>query len=229
MAYMKNLLMFTNPQEKFDRETEVYSRIQIDNSLDLGWEIDDIVLATNFDYSYRGVKSVVVEDKDPCLFNPRNGKINALNDLFNKGVIVDNELYFLHDFDAWQLLPFDQASLGLAGLDLGLTICDHGAKYSGGVVFFSRNARDIWVWVTDYMYKNKLDEQLGFDALIEAGELNIRQRYKLLDRKYNVGIYKITHPIVIAHFHPQKQRHLDKFRQFLPDRLMNIFDNYGIK
>ena len=59
---MKNLLVYVSPNKQFDDEHKILAKIQIDNSLDLGWKKEDIILATNFDYEYRGIKSVIVDD-----------------------------------------------------------------------------------------------------------------------------------------------------------------------
>ena len=49
---MKQLLIYIGPTDKFDDEHEVLTKIQIDNSLDLGWKKEDILLVTNFPYEY---------------------------------------------------------------------------------------------------------------------------------------------------------------------------------
>ena len=41
---MKNLLIYTGPNKKFDAETVKFAKIQIDNSLDLGWKRENILL-----------------------------------------------------------------------------------------------------------------------------------------------------------------------------------------
>lgn len=41
---MKNLLIYINLCKDFDEETKILAKIQIDNSLDLEWEKEDIIL-----------------------------------------------------------------------------------------------------------------------------------------------------------------------------------------
>ena len=55
---MKNLLIFISPAGGFPKEHEELTKMQIDNSLELGWKPEDILLVTNFDYEYRGIKAV---------------------------------------------------------------------------------------------------------------------------------------------------------------------------
>lgn len=47
---MKNLLIYVNPRKDWDDETRKLIKLQVDNSLDLGWSSRDIILATNFPY-----------------------------------------------------------------------------------------------------------------------------------------------------------------------------------
>lgn len=54
---MKNLLIYIHPDRKFvgesfSSETDVLPKIQIENSLKLGWKKEDILLVTNFPYEY---------------------------------------------------------------------------------------------------------------------------------------------------------------------------------
>ena len=59
---MKNLLIFLDPAKKFIGEYSNLMKIQVDNSLSLGWSVNNIISATNFEYEYRGVRSIVVDD-----------------------------------------------------------------------------------------------------------------------------------------------------------------------
>src|SRR5689334_17308152 len=119
---MINLLAYTDPSKNFvTEEDKVMAKIQVDNALTLGWKREDILLATDFPYEYHGIKSVLVEDKNPITWNLTQGKIVAITELFAKGLIKEGELYWFHDFDAFQLEPFTEADLGLSGFDIGLT------------------------------------------------------------------------------------------------------------
>ena len=55
MGKMKNLLDYISPDKdltktKLDGEADLLAKVQIDNSLSLGWKRKDILLVTNFDY-----------------------------------------------------------------------------------------------------------------------------------------------------------------------------------
>ena len=57
---MKNLMVANiQPGGKFNMDKlEPMLKAQIDNALNLNWDLDDIILITNFDYEYRGVKGI---------------------------------------------------------------------------------------------------------------------------------------------------------------------------
>ncbi len=229
---MKLLFIFISPDKKFSPEYEDLIRIQIDNSLSLGWKSTDIVFAANFDYEYKGVKSIIVGDYTVFDQN-RSTKVPVIIELFDKGLIED-DLYWFHDFDAFQLVPF-QVTLDV---DAGFT--DHGAyskTWNAGSFFFKKEARDIFETIYKYMNLHDSNEQNALTYMWQNNIDGINDRYKLMSTTYNIGIYKIDEnikntelPIKVAHFHPHKRRHLDLFRSrnMLPEGLLTIFNKYGL-
>jgi len=227
---MKNLLIYINPNKKFTPEYDILTKIQIDNSLSLGWKPEDIMLVTNFNYEYGGVKSVIVGDYS--MFDQRITKIPAVLELFDKGIIKD-DIYWFHDHDAFQIAPFNMK------LEKDAVFSDHGAHsktWNAGSFFFKNTARDIFTWIYEYMTKRNCTEQDALTYMWRENINGINDRYQVLNITYNIGIYKIDEnvdtaekPIKVLHFHPHKRRHLDLFRNMIPPRLMTIFNNYGIR
>lgn len=236
---MINLLAYTDPSKNFvTDEDKVMAKIQIDNALELGWKREDILIATDFEYEYNGVRSVLIEDKNPITWNLTQGKIVAITQLFTKGLINKNELYWFHDFDAFQLTPFSEEDLGMSGFDIGLT--NSGKEMiNGGSFFFTFRTRDIFDWILEREYSHRpTDEQISFAHLVTTGELKMKNRSKLMDHTYNLGVIgperfqqnyaQAQKPIRVAHFHPYKKHHLQLFAEILPKRLLKIFSQYGI-
>lgn len=228
---MKNLLIYINPiDKKFSKEHEDLTKIQIDNSLSLGWKLSDIILVTNFDYEYKGVKSIVVDDYEVFDQN-RSTKIPAINELFDRE-IVEDELYWFHDHDAFQLEPINL----ILEKDAGFT--EHGVyskTWNAGSFFFKKRSKDIFLWIWEYMNLRGTNEQNALTYMWQNNINGINDRYKLMSIAYNIGIYHIAENLKkagesakVAHFHPHKKRHLDLFRAMLPQRLLTIFNNYGI-
>jgi hypothetical protein len=134
---MKNLLIYINPERKFNTENSNYIKIQIDNSLDY-WKKEDILLVTNFPYEYKGVKAVVVPDDLYCQSSPCIIKINVIVYLLENKLL--DELAWFHDTEAWQVAPLDLR------LDKELGLTDYGwdRKWNGGSIFFQPSTLDIF-------------------------------------------------------------------------------------
>ena len=227
---MKNLLVYINPSKKFSREHEELTKIQIDNSLDLGWKQEDILLVLNFDYEYRGVKSVVVGDYEVFDQN-RSTKIPAINELYKRGMITD-DLYWFHDHDAFQLKPIKVK----LEKDAGFTNHGWSKKWNAGSFFFTPKAKEIFSWIEEYMNLRGTNEQDALTYMWQNNINGINDRYQSMNITYNIGIYRIESnlkraelPVKVAHFHPHKKRHFDLFREMLPKRMLTIFEKYGIK
>ena len=81
---MKNLMIFTGG--KLPLEDEILLKIQIDTSLDLGWEKDDILLVTDFYFQYNGIQAIMIPEGISYSFDKQANKIAVV-------------LYLLKGFD----------------------------------------------------------------------------------------------------------------------------------
>jgi hypothetical protein len=234
---MKHLLIYINPiDKKFSKEHEDLTKIQIDNTLSLGVNLEDIFLVTNFSYEYKNVSSTVVSDYSVFDQN-RSTKVLAINELFRKSLIDKDEIYWFHDHDAFQLVPFEFKLE--EGKDAAFTT--HGAydpvMWNAGSFFFNNRSQDIFLWIAEWMEKlGGTNEQRALTHMWKINFNDINMRSQMIDPSYNLGIYKIPEnikisslPIKVAHFHPHKKHHLDMYRQILPTHLTKIFANYGIQ
>jgi hypothetical protein len=226
---MKNLLIYVNPEKKMSKEHDDLTKIQIDNSLSLGWKPKDIILVTNFDYDYKGVSTIKVNDYSVFDQN-RSTKIPAIIQLFNDGVIGE-DIYWFHDHDAFQLVPFEVK----LKTDAGFT--DHGFSplWNAGSFFFKKGAIDIFTTIYSLMNSRNTNEQDALTYMWKHNIARVNNRYEKINITYNIGIYHIDDnlkksdlPVKVAHFHPHKARHLNLFRKMLPERLITIFKKYGI-
>lgn len=164
---MKNLLIYVSPKKEFDEETRVTVKIQIDNSLDLGWKREDIMLFTNFDYEYNGVRAESVSDKNFTPFFPPATKITTIVELFKRDVFGDKEIYWFHDFDVFQNYTCTQEEMAaqLNGADIGL--CDKGRmpRWATGSVFFKAGAKDIFAFLKKVLIKYRINEEPALNAI----------------------------------------------------------------
>jgi hypothetical protein len=187
---MKNLLIYISPTGSFDNpradlasnDVPVLVKVQIENSLELGWKPEDIILVTNFEYQYAGIKAVVLTGVDFFDRKPQASKINAIIKLFETGLIEDHELYWFHDFDAFQLEQITEEEIDLKPDQIGLT--DYGGgkyfggidRWSTGVIFFRSGTKDIFEGLKEIYYQKKIDEEEALHLLIDK-ESNLKKRF----------------------------------------------------
>lgn len=221
---MKNLLIYITSTKDFlndvwKDETNILVKIQIDNSLEMGWRLEDIILVTNFPYEYNGVKSIVIGDENYCPFSVGTpSKINAIVDLFERGFIED-DLYWFHDFDAFQLaelnvdIPKNMIALTRYG------VCDPkkglNGRWSTGSLFFGNDTQDMFRWIKEAVYKYQANEEVSLLALTRHNRHGILDRIKELNISYNfatrrrnivVGYEIAEKPLKVIHFHPYDKR-----------------------
>lgn len=222
-------MIYINPRKNFDEEGEIAVKIQIDNSLDLGWKKEDILLVTNFFYEYRGIKAFIISDANYCSFVPTASKINAILDLFKQDLIKKGVIYWFHDLDAYQLSDISEAELDFDTEDLLLPDWGRLPKWSTGSFFFKAGSEDIFTWVKETMDKYQIDEEGAFCVLTGLGYMvnypqsrwiqgytikefpkasNIHQRIKKANITYNFHSFNVRSnykaalkPLRVAHFH----------------------------
>jgi hypothetical protein len=239
---MKNLLTYISPSKDLNDEHKMAVKIQIDNSLELGWKSEDIILATNFPYEYKGVKSIVIGDENYCAYHWPATKIYVIVELFRKGLIAD-DLHWYHDFDCFQLNSFIdiESDLGLA--DMGLTNYGRMPRLCSASMFFKQTAGDIFERLKEFIDENKMDEEHGIMKLINSGENIFKDRVKKLNITYAFHKFNFNHcyaradkPIKAVHFHltPDKYDFYVKGNNSLnmvvvPENLIKIFNQHGFK
>jgi len=245
---VKNLLIYIHPECKFGEEETTAIKIQIDNSLDLGWKPDDIILCTNFEYEYNGVRAEVLLSDHFCEFCPPASKVNVFITLCRKK--LKDEIYWFHDLDVYQLEYFDESNIGDF---ISIAICNYGRrpKFNTGSIFFKRNAKDIFRHIKFSCYKHLRDEEWAFRRLILEKE-HLWDRVKVLNISYNFTSFNFgsnyraaEKPLKTAHFHfdnrpvnPKnpKPNQIDFFLlgknkygiQIVPERLLKIFRKHGV-
>ncbi|MDO8619479.1 MAG: hypothetical protein Q7R49_06090 [Candidatus Daviesbacteria bacterium] len=253
---MKNLMLFVHPSGDFLPEHKTSIKIEIDNNLDLGWKVSDIILATNFAFEYRGVKSLLVSnDNYNADISPCAPIINVIVELFDRKLIDKNELYWYHDTDLYQLCEVTESELNLGEADMGVVEWgDREVKISASSFFFKSGAKDIFGWIKEIMYKYRIDEEVAMSALYAnsflsvplnlPGAENVHKRVKKLNTTYDFEMgylnqhYNLaTKPIKTVHFHFFKDRLLDSAmygknsinKPLMPERLIKIFHKHGVK
>lgn len=180
-----------------------YLRAQIENSLKVGWRAKDILLLTNFEYEFLGVKARVVPMDPMRVICSMSFGLQAL---FQHGWADD--VLWVHDLDAWQNAWFACPAFR----DIG--ICEYSdrhniPRYNCGSVFLRPGAKDI-VNLVHFLLasdKEKMREEPLYHRVLNAPAYE--KRVTVLDGRYNVGTSgfvgryeRSRKPILVCHFHP---------------------------
>lgn len=244
---MKNVLIHLHPSGAFDHERGILARIQVDNSLDLGWARDDIMMITNFPWEYQGIKAIEVSGREFCEVKPRSTNTVIIPHLFDLDLIKPGEIYWVHDFDACQLHSFKEQDPQLGKADVGFTTYGWSPKWNLGSFFFTSGARDVFEQLKAVVYRQKTEDERALRWLTGNGHIS-DDRYVELNITYNFGMRHVAHnfsmaekPLKVLHFHPfYKEVGLRPLRSFMygenellvplmDNRLMRIFQHHGIK
>jgi hypothetical protein len=232
---MKNLLTYISKDKKFNDEHLMAAKIQIDNSLELWWKPSDILLVTNFDFEYNGVKSIVIDDGNYCDYHFPATKVYVINYLFKHG-FIKNYMYWYHDFDCFQLNRLIKPDFP----DMGVTNYGRMPRICSASMFFKKSASDIFQRIQEKCDSERMGEEEAIMKLIN-GDTNLQQRVKLLNITYAMHKFNFGHcyaraikPIQAVHFHltPDKYDFYVNGNNraglsIIPDHLIYIFNQHG--
>lgn len=223
---MKNLLIYVSPHKKFTTEDDTLCKIQIDNSLGLGQKSEDIMLATNFPYSYNGVSSIVIPDLY-YEFDLAASKLPAMIYLIEKSIITHSDLYWCHDLDAFELNRIEESDLELERYNLGLVHYTYKPEWCFGSVFFRRGAIGVFKLLDQTIRRNpwkSRNNEKHLTWLIRQGYIT-QNEFKRMDVTYNIAkrclatVYREAEkPIRVLHFRPS-----DPKDRMMPDSALNMF------
>jgi hypothetical protein len=224
---MYNLLIYTGPNKKFAKEDLSLAKIQIDNSLDLGWKRENLLFVTDFPFEYNGVKSLTVPDGLYYDWDLNANKAKVIVYLLNQNLIRQGELYWCHDFDAYELNKINEDELGLTNYDLGLVHYFYKPEWCFSNFFFKTSAKDIFE-LLDKTIKERpwhsRNNEKTLTWLIKHDKIDA-SRYKKLNVTYNIAkrelrtIYKEAEkPLKVLHFRPS-----DPKDARMTDTALNMF------
>lgn len=237
MIYFSSTGSFNNPRKGWPNDENTLIKIQIDNSLDLDWKKEDILLFTNFEYQYGDIKATVFnnsefsrEELELMKQVPEASKTIFAAKMFEKGLIDSNkkdEIYWLHDLDSFQLQPITDSELKLDEYDAGavnypIARMPGIVNYHTSTVFFKPSAKDIFLTAVKILFEKNIDPKRPFDDEHALNWLcntdqNLRKRIKDLGYRYTIKRYQFERyldaikPIKIAHLRPNTIRP-DKMR-----------------
>lgn len=242
---MKNVLIYVHPSKQFSGG-DTLARIQIDNSYRIGWKPRDILLLTNFYWEYNGVRALRIDDKYFCDFRPRSINTIAVPSVFDLGLVEKGEIYWVHDFDAYQEAPITNELLDLTA-EVGLTTYGWSPKWCLGSFFFTHTAKDFFQAIRDKIYEIQNEDERALRELTRSNHPIVHNRYQVLNITYNFGMRNVSYnysiadkPIRVVHFHPDCRRGVIAKDVFfygknelgfplITDGLREVFRTHGIK
>jgi len=228
---MKNLMTYINPSKEFDQDYSRLVEVQIDNCRQMSWKDKDIMLVTNFPYSYGGIEAIVVPGKLFCRYRRRASKINVICHLLNNGALKDK--CWFHDFDAYQVDTFPEDILG--EFDAGFVDYATNNMWNTGSFFFKPSALDIFEAIRRVMNERRVNEEIALKYLTDRDVDGINKRYIKLNNTYNLGrmrqneytYRKADKPIKVFHFHPRMGELYEAVKPLLPEKLIQIMATHG--
>ena len=208
-------------------------RLQIDNSLDCGWDPKDIVIATNFDVEHMGVKTYILDEV--CDYSQFFHKEYAVLELMKKGVLDTNIFY--HDLDAFQLEKFEFPKFDG---DWGTCVYPDydGHSCQCGVMYFKPTAVDIFEDMVARMKRKEFgthDDEVVIRNFVKLNP-TYSHRVSVLNTRWNVGMTRFPtrystadKPVYVVHFHPDKQNEWDCMIEGKNDLGVKVVDERLIK
>jgi hypothetical protein len=231
---MKNVLIYNKISDKprWSNE-ELFSsfRAQIDISLTRGWKKEDLIIGTNFDFEYKGIKNKPLTDI--CTTNPFCNKFYGMLEMMENGMLDDD--FWFHDQDAWQLhddLDFPEFTGEIGGCTYVFT-----PEWNTCSLFIKKSAANILEFIVNFMKMNPdyLESVQSDEHVISSlrhGRTEIDEYLSTINNQYNVGRTKMEHrykaaakPIFVGGFVPQIPDSVQVFNGENNEMKINLIDD----
>ncbi len=228
---MKNVMIYNIVDTKRRHSNDELFKVlkmQIDNSLYYGWDIKDIIIGTNFEFEYKGVKSYQLTDI--CEFNIFNNKWYGMYELMKNGVLNDD--FWFHDQDNWQVnsMDFPEFKGEVAACTYIRT-----PEWNTGCVFVKQSAIETIQYIVESMKMNPIQYQsdenwiafLRQNSEVSPYLSTINCEYCVGYTYYNDRFESANKPIKVLGYMPHTPAY-DLFlqEQLIPNHLKEIHENY---
>jgi len=199
---MKNVMVVNHNREFHPFEyLEPFIQAQIENSLEVGWKPEDIIIISNIHYEYMGIKTVITSLNDFCM---TGSKMFGVQYLFDKMEIKDN--IWIKDLDCWQNTWFDCPDFK----DVGISQYSL-PKFNGGSIFWKHTAKDIIEKIINKLISNKENKEEPTLNLV-LKDKKYKDRVTIGNNTYNVGCSGFVtrylnsiRPVKVCHLHPNNR------------------------
>ena len=203
-----------------------FLKANIDQSLRLGWKPEEIILGTNFEFSYRNVKSIKLSNV--CEWSGFNNFWYGIQELFELGIIDDD--IWLHDHDSWPISKFDFPEFQgeIAGCEYIKT-----PYWNCSSIYLKKSSKPILDYIVDSLNANR-DANVSSDEVIVGfcrfnPQSPIKNYLTSINTRYNTGITSFTErkntaikPIYVLGFNPSTEWGIKKI---IETEIYNLIDN----
>ncbi len=204
-----------------------YFKSQIDWNLYLGWKVEDIVIGTNFDFEYKGVKNH--ELTDVCDYSGFNNFWYGALELMNRGILDCD--YWLHDQDSWanRFFEFPSFEGEIAGCEYIGT-----PQWNCASVYMKKTCKEVLTYIVELMRQNPKASVSSDEEWIAWCRFDDRSQIKnymsSINTTYNCGV---THfekryenankPINVFSFKPDKKYDYNIIDGNLKKEMLSVF------
>jgi len=202
-ANIINLMIYNSYADVrgFDTRQASFIKMQIDNLLRIGWPKSRIMLATNFEYEYRGIQTRILPD-DVILFknNRRKSLMAAKPDSLKyilTNWISDDQILLFHDQDAHQNIDNLHTPCEVYNYDMCLTSYNTDALKINTGVWFLKKTDTVFEILNDVIDTQERLNMLYDEArLTEIIQMNKYKNICVLGHEWNVGKHTIHNTIM---------------------------------
>lgn len=174
---------------------------QVENSVELGWRLRDIIVISTFKYVRNGVSAIEAPLNDFCL---TGSKMFGLQWWLKESGFTGT--VWSHDLDAWQNWSMEEPEFA----DVGVAQYSN-SRMNGGSLFWRRTALDMVDDICTRIGNDKLRrEEPTINAVFKSKEY--KDRVTIINNTYNVGCsgYVVRYrrselPLKVCHFHPDNR------------------------
>lgn len=246
---MKNVVLYLKmddtPYHAHDNILR-YLYAQIDNSLHYGYNPEDLIVVTNFNFEYRGIKNTF--PKRLCDFNVWANKFYVCKDLLAQY----HDDIWLHDYDVWQIDHFEYPEF--IGEFAGCPYSKKNTNWNGGSFFFNKRAQNTLDFICEFYETNrdqisKLDDGRGpkwysdeqIVGYLQKTLPTFKASCTTLTPQYNLGMTLFEDrydcaikPIKAIHVKLLHEKDRNKFlglcenKVLIPTHLHDIIDKYKL-
>jgi len=213
---MKNVLIYNRLENNLRYTDEILInslKAQVDNSIRLGWKPNDIIIGTNFNFEYNGIKNY--ELKNICYHNPFFNKFYGMLELMESNILNDD--FWFHDQDAWQINKFNFPEF--SGKIAGCTYV-YTPEWNTCSMFIKKSSIDIIRYIVEFMEMNaehKVDSDENWISFLRHNS-EISSYFSTINNKFNVGRTHMEDryqaaklPVCVIGFQPQVTKSVEVF------------------